>query len=299
MIAFNRPQHAAQVLNAVRQAKPARLYIAIDGPRAGRADDTARVADTKKLFDTIDWDCTVYRLIREENLGCKKAVSSAITWFFEHEPEGIILEDDCLPDPSFFSYCAWLLDRYRDDTSVMHINGVNFQDGHRRGPGSYYFSKVCHVWGWASWARAWKKYDIGMQGLEEFFEQKLEQSVITPKGSSEYWLDAFSKTKKGLIDTWDYQWVFSVWKNNGVSIMPNTNLVSNIGFDEHATHTKSFNPTVSGKPLVGLEGGIRDVDLIVPNYEGDLYSFSQHFVYKTSFLYKVRRKLFSIVGLYK
>lgn len=296
MIAFNRPDHARRVLEAVRNARPARLYIAIDGPREGREDDRTRVAETIRVFDTIDWECTVTRLVREKNLGCKQAVSSAITWFFGHEPYGIILEDDCLPAPSFFGYAAHLLERYKDDASVMHINGVNFQDGHWRGSSTYYFSKVCHVWGWASWARAWRKYDIGMEGLEEFFRQNLQQSVITPKGDAQYWLNAFSATKAGKIDTWDYQWVFTVWKNNGLSVMPNVNMVSNIGFDEHATHTKSHNPAVSNKPLDGIEGEIKDSDLIVPNYEGDEYSFAS-FTNKVSRLHKVRKKLKRIAGL--
>jgi hypothetical protein len=297
MIAFNRPQYAARILDAVRQAKPARLYVAIDGPRVGREDDRSRVEETKRLFDTIDWDCKVERLIREENLGCKQAVSSAITWFFQHEPNGIILEDDCLPDPSFFPYAEYLLERHADNESVMHINGVNFQNGQWRGSGSYYFSKVCHVWGWATWRRAWQKYDIHMEGLEEFFDNHLVESVITAKGSPDYWKWAFTKTKQGLINTWDYQWVFTVWKNNGLAIMPNMNMISNIGFDAEATHTKTFNPEVSARPLEGLQGVIKDTDILVPDFEGDTYSFSKQFAHKKNTLpARVKRKLKSILN---
>ena len=292
LLVFNRPSHARAVFEKVRAARPPRLYIAVDGARKHRPEDAGLVAETLAIYKEIDWPCEVKRLIREENMGCKLAVSSAITWFFEQEEQGIILEDDCLPDPSFFPYCDQLLEKYRNEDAVMHINGVNFQDGNWRGSGSYYFSKVCHVWGWASWRRAWKKYDIQMNGIEEFFSQKLYLNVLNYKDSRLYWEPSFLKTKEGLINTWDYQWVFSIWKNNGLSIMPNFNLISNIGFDESGTHTKSHDPRVSKKPLSPVNGELVDPVMLVPDYEGDQYSFYKLFsLPRTDLVSKVRRKL--------
>lgn len=291
LIAFNRPSHARMVFEKVRLARPSRLYIAVDGPRKHRPEDAELVQQTLNIYQEIDWPCQVERLVRKDNLGCKMAVSSAITWFFSHEEQGIILEDDCLPDSSYFSYCDYLLEKYRNVDSVMHINGVNFQDDNWRGDGSYYFSKICHVWGWASWRRAWKLYDIRMEGLEEFFSKNKYLSVLNYKDSFEYWQPSFIKTKEGLIDTWDYQWVFSVWKNNGLSITPNFNLISNIGFDEMATHTQKHDQRVSKKPLVTITGNIKDPSVMIPDYDGDQYSFDKLFSYKNDFVSKVKRKL--------
>jgi hypothetical protein len=292
MIVFNRPDHARKVFEKVRAVQPPKLYIAVDGPRKNRHDDQVKIRQCIKLFDEIDWPCEVRKLVRVENMGCRLAVSSAISWFFEQEEQGIILEDDCVPDTSFFTYCDHLLEKYKDVPSVMHINGVNFQDGNWRGTGSYYFSKICHVWGWASWRRAWQKYDIDMQGMEEFFDHGLYKSVANYKGSGEYWKNAFTQVKNGLIDTWDYQWAFSVWKNNGLSLSPNFNLISNIGFDETATHTRRFDPRVSDKALSIAESVIKDPVVMVPDYYADLYSFNKLFMtYQSDIVSRVKRKI--------
>ncbi|MEI6947303.1 hypothetical protein V9K67_08920 [Paraflavisolibacter sp. H34] len=274
MIAFNRPMHAQKVFEEVRKARPGKLYIAVDGPRKGREEDVRNIGQTIKIFDAVDWPCEVVKLIREENLGCKLAVSSAITWFFQHEEQGIILEDDCLPSPSFFDYCDHLLEKFKHNDSVMHISGVNFQDGNQRGAGTYYFSRICHVWGWASWRRAWEKYDIEMTGLETFFDDNLYKGIMDDPG---YWKDAFYGTKKGAINTWDYQWVYSIWKNNGLCIAPNLNLISNIGFDQMATHTKKRNKDVSDLPAQVIKDEIKDCHILIPHYEADRYSMKKLF----------------------
>src|SRR5262249_20722231 len=152
---FNRPNTTARVMEAIRTAGPGRLYVAADGPRDGNADEAKRCAEVRRIATQVDWPCEVQTLFRERNLGCRQAVSSAITWFFEQEQEGIILEDDCLPSPSFFPYCAELLARFRNDERIMCITGCNFQQDMKGYPYSYYFSKYHHVWGWATWRRAW------------------------------------------------------------------------------------------------------------------------------------------------
>ena len=237
-IVFNRPDTTRQVFEAIRAAKPPRLYIASDGPRAGRAGEHALCEQVQQVLTDVDWPCKVQRLIRKENLGCKLGVSSAIDWFFENEEEGIILEDDVLPLPSFFNFCDELLDRYRTNEKITMISGCNLVSKRYRPSESYFFSRYCHIWGWATWRRAWKNYDVSMtdwpnwcanDGLSEFVN-------LTPQ-LAEFWKKIFDAVHSGKVDTWDYQWVFSCWKTGGLSVIPETNLTSNIGFRADATHT--------------------------------------------------------------
>jgi len=280
VIAFNRPDHASKILEAIRVIQPSQLYLAIDGPRTGNMADETAVEKTKLVFEGIDWPCTITRLYRDKNLGCKRAVSGAITWFFEHVESGIILEDDCLPAKDFFLFCEDMLERYKDETTVMHINGVNYQMGNHRGKADYYFSKVCHVWGWASWKRAWQRYDIDLNHIDTFFDDNLYKSVINYKSAKPFWKGSFVNTRNGMVDTWDYQWVFTIWKNNGLVVAPNYNLISNIGFDALATHTKFFDKRVSARQLEAMPSKKTYMDILVPNYEADQFSFNSMFKYK-------------------
>ncbi|RZM07380.1 MAG: hypothetical protein EOO88_51845 [Pedobacter sp.] len=221
----------------MREFKPKVIYIAIDGPRSNNPTDADQVTRSIALTERIDWPCKVERLIRNENMGCKYGVSSAIDWFFSEVEEGIILEDDCLPDISFFSFCAELLARYRNVPAVMHIGGSNLAHGKWWGNDSYLFTKVTHIWGWASWRRAWHQYDLEMKSYPNNRDTLVNQFVIDPS-SRQMWKQAFDSTYAGKIDTWDYQWVYSIWLKNGLSVLPSVNLISNIGFDASATHTK-------------------------------------------------------------
>ena len=156
---FNRPETTKKVFSAIKEVQPPRLYIAADGPRSEQPDEADHCELARTIATKVDWDCEVKTLFRDQNLGIRIAVSQAIDWFFEQEPEGIILEDDCLPDQSFFWFCKELLEKYRNDTRIMHIGGTNFQFGKNRTNYSYYFSRYAHIWGWASWRRAWEYYD--------------------------------------------------------------------------------------------------------------------------------------------
>ena len=268
-LVFNRLDTTKQVFEAIRQAKPPRLYVAADGARAnkeGEADKVQAVRDY--IMQNIDWKCEVRTLFREENLGCKYAVSGAITWFFENEEQGIILEDDCLPSQSFFLFCEELLERYKDDMRVGQITGDNFQNGIKRGDGDYYFSVHNHIWGWATWRDRWKEYDVSLAGMEdvEFLWQ-----VFNDTDEKKYWEKIFYKMKNNQIDTWDYQWSFALWNVKMLTITPNINLVKNIGFGVDATHTKletkfsnlkTSNIIVSSHPRK-----------VVRNYEADRYIF--------------------------
>jgi hypothetical protein len=241
-LVFNRPEPTAEVFAAIRAARPPRLYVAADGARPSRSGEAQRCEQTRRVATAVDWPCEVKTLFREQNLGCKQAVSRALDWFFECEAEGIILEDDCVPDPSFFQYCDELLERYRDDDRIALISGDNFQFGRVYGESSYYFSRYCHIWGWASWRRGWQRYDRDMNAWPAFRDSgELERVFASRPREARYWRRAFDKVRQGKIDTWDYQWNFAVWAHRMLTILPQKNLVRNIGFGVDATHTTGRN----------------------------------------------------------
>ena len=234
---FNRPDTTLRVFEQIRRVKPNRLYIAADGPRDVKETDSCEQA--RDTIKAIDWDCEVKTLFRDKNLGCKEAVSSAITWFFEQEEEGIILEDDCLPGDDFFHFCDVLLEKYRFDTRIRHISGCNLQHGQIWGKSSYYFSNMTHVWGWASWKRVWNDYDKDLNGYQEADVYQQFLKIFSEPLLADAWTQIFIDLKAGKIDTWDYQLTITNFFNNGLSIIPNVNLISNIGFGAGATHTTS------------------------------------------------------------
>lgn len=235
---FNRPEITQIVFEEIRKQKPKYLFIAADGPRFFIGEEREKCQRTRDLvLNGIDWDCEVKTLFKDENLGCGLAVSEAITWFFENVEQGIILEDDCVPHPSFFGYCETLLDKYKENDNIYVISGDNFQNGIQRGDASYFFSNYSHVWGWASWRRAWNSYDFDLKQLEVFIEKQLIKTIDNRKSFRDYWISIFEKTAIKEIDTWDYQWTFAVWNNKGLTVLPNVNLISNIGFGKDATHT--------------------------------------------------------------
>ena len=237
-LVFNRPEPTARVFEVIKAAKPGRLYVAADGPRTGRAGEAERCALTRQLATAVDWDCKVLTLFRDQNLGCKQAVSRAIDWFFEQEEEGIILEDDCVPDPSFFRFCDELLERYRLDQRVALISGDNFQFGRKYGSASYYFSRYVHIWGWASWRRTWNRYDRDAQAWPAFRDSGgLQRLLGSRRAEIRHWQNVFDKLYAGKVDTWDYQLNLAVWTQGMVSLLPQRNLVRNIGFGDGATHT--------------------------------------------------------------
>ncbi len=237
-IIFNRPELTKQVFQEIKKQKPKFLFIAADGPRKHIKEDINKCMKTKELvLKGIDWDCEVKTLFREENLGCGKGVSLAIDWFFDHVEEGIILEDDCLPHESFFGYCESLLEKYAENPKIFGINGSNFQLIENKGGSSYFYSNYMFVWGWATWKRAWEHYDFKMKNYEELATVNFFSRIDKRRVFRKYWKSRFDLVHRKELDTWDYQWLFSIWKNQGLIVVPNTNLVSNIGFGHDATHT--------------------------------------------------------------
>ena len=238
LLIFNRPNTTDQVFERIQQIKPAKLYVAADAPRKNRPDEIKRCAETRAIIDKIDWPCELKTLYRNENLGCKTAVSEAITWFFEQEEYGIILEDDCLPDLSFFPFCEELLIRYKDDTRIGHISGNNFLPGIIEEDLSYDFCSCSHTWGWASWRRVWKNFDINFSFWEK---QKEKRSSLFFNIREKIYFSSFISdaiSNRNGISVWDTQYWFTLSLQNQLSIYPAVNLVTNIGLgDPNATHT--------------------------------------------------------------
>jgi hypothetical protein len=268
-VIFNRPDTTLLVFEQIRAAKPKRLYIAADAPRADKPGEAQLCEEARAVVNSIDWKCEVKTLFRKENLGCRCAVSSAITWFFDNEEEGIILEDDCLPANSFFKFCDTLLEKYRNDTRIRHITGCNLQQGEKWGNGSYYFSNRTHVWGWASWKRVWKDYD---NALEKYNTNEIAEhleSIYADPLVAETWVNIFNELKAGKINSWAYQLDFINLFNNGLAIIPNENLISNIGFGTVATNTSDVDNVYANVPI-GEIGEITPPLFILPEKKADL-----------------------------
>ncbi len=234
---FNRPATTQRVFNAIRQAKPLRLFVAADGPRIDCLGEIGLCEQTRRIIDSVDWNCEVVTLYRDKNLGCRQAVSSAINWFFSHVEEGIILEDDCLPNQSFFGYCQELLEYYRFDTRVMQICGLNVLKKWNRNGYSYFYSNYGPVWGWATWRRAWKSYDVDMTLWPEIRKKKYFEDFCQNMDEVKFRVELYDRVYNGKIDTWDYQWGFAKMVNRGMSVIPSSNMINNIGFSDDATHT--------------------------------------------------------------
>ena len=242
-IVFNRPDTTAAVFAAIRAARPPRLYVAADGPRATRAGEAERCAEVRRIASAVDWPCELRTLFRDANLGCRLGVSGAVSWFFECEPEGIILEDDVLPVPSFFEYCDLLLERYRHDQRVAMVSGCNLVSGRYTCRDSYFFSRYAHIWGWAGWRRSWRHYDVGMQAWPEWLASGgLDHITDGSWLAAAYWRHLLAKCHAGRIDTWDYQWAFACWRTGGLIALPSVNQTRNLGFGVDATHTTADEP---------------------------------------------------------
>ena len=276
LLTFNRPDTTLRVFEAIRKAKPPRLYVSCDGPRKGREGEAERVASVQKIITNVDWPCEVKTLFQKNNLGCRYAVSTAITWFFHQEEQGIILEDDDLASLDFFYFCESLLNYYRDDERVSTITGNNFQNDKKRGDASYHFSKYFHSWGWATWRRTWNHYDGNMSFWPQWKQSADYNNLFIDNIERKYWTKIFDKNYKSNSDSMAYPFTASIWYRSGLTATPNVNLVSNIGFGEDATHTKlplAHVDNIQIKPL----GKLIHPKSVEIDVEADLYNFNYHF----------------------
>jgi hypothetical protein len=269
-VVFNRPVQTARVLARIAQARPRELLVIADGPRSGNAAEARNCAAVRALIDRIDWCPRIHRIYSDSNLGCKTRLSTGLSELFARTEEAIVIEDDCLPDPSFFRYCDELLERFRSHEHVMSIGGTNFQYGWPCDT-SYFPTRFAHVWGWASWRRAWKRYDVAMADWPLHRADPVILDLPTPH-YRQYWTRIFDMVHTGQIDTWDFQWTYAHMRFGGVSVAPHVNLVENIGFERGATHTARV-PQWLRQPAASIEFPLRHADVHVPDSARDDRTF--------------------------
>lgn len=258
-IVFNRPDTTQRVFEAIRRAKPRRLYIAADAPRTAQESDVERCRSVRAITENVDWDCDVRRLYQDANLGCSFGPRAAFDWFFAQEPAGIILEDDCLPHPDFFFFAKSMLERFRDNKKIISVNGSNL--GYELGDGnSYFFSRFMNMWGWATWAdrasaidyslRYWKELEHPLWFLYKSLRQNLFDLDIN---WYKYWQHKFDLTVRSQsVSWWDWQWIWHQTLHQQLSIVPAINLVTNIGFNADATHTVGPDNPAADLPIGSL-----------------------------------------------
>ncbi|MDP1625100.1 MAG: hypothetical protein Q8L64_04995 [bacterium] len=280
---FNRPDKVRALMSALALVKPSRLYVAADGPRHNVTTDVALCDEARAIASSPSWPCEVETLFSEKNLGVDPAVERAISWFFDNEESGIILEDDCIPHPDFFHFATEMLDRYTTDERVMMISGNNYQNGQKRGDGSYYFSRYANTWGWATWRRSWKHYDTKLSSLDSFISSDKVTS-IRPADEIKHWTRYFKKLKAGIHTPWDAKWIFAIWNNDGLCVVPNANLVENIGFGSDATHTANSNS--QAVRASSFPPPYHAPSTVVADDEADRYLFES--IYRLTFLRRLR-----------
>tara|TARA_R100000687_G_C6445587_1_gene162685 strand:- start:749 stop:1726 length:978 start_codon:yes stop_codon:yes gene_type:complete len=250
---FNRPDKTKRVAQAIFDASPSKLLVVADGPRPGRLEDFELCDETRAVIESFDWQCEVVKNYSSENFGCRLRVATGLDWVFSEVEEAIILEDDCLPHPSFFPYCDELLRRYRDDTRIHMISGNNMMFGQTECAESYYFSRFYKIWGWASWARAWRFYDLEMTKWPDVRYSSWLGDLLPTKKMAAMAHNIFDETYSGNLTTWEYQWVFASWLQRALAIVPRTNLIANIGFGEDATHMMNERSALASLDVEGLD----------------------------------------------
>jgi hypothetical protein len=236
LITYNKPETTCHVLEQIRKIKPSKLYIFSDAPKSDSQEEVDLVETCRYLLEDsqINWKCKVERWFSETNVGSAIGIPSAITWAFETCEKLIILEDDCLPHPTFFAFCKFMLDKYHSNERVMHISGTHRHNGTRISQADHFFSRVGHIWGWATWKRAWNKYDFWMEQFPEMKTQRKIQKIFRDATVAEYWHTRFDQVyQESKKQFWEYQWQYTLFQNYGLAAVPNVNLVSNIGITDH------------------------------------------------------------------
>jgi len=290
-IVFKREGLTRQVFEQIRKIKPKKLFISADGARANIEGEEEACKRVREIFKEIDWECEVHTRFNDENLGLKKATLSAIDWFFENVDEGIIIEDDNLPDLSFFSFCEQMLELYRNDTRVMQISGNNFFRGKKFGDKSYYFSKVAQVWGWATWKRAWNLFDVNMSSYEAFKKTKQIDNVFEGYFTKKYLMNHYDKITSKDVLSWSWHWIYTVFSNNGLCVTPSVNLISNIGFGNDAVHAANPINKLAGVAFEKMSEPVIHPDFILPDKRVDkeILSYRYDFGLRARIAREIRR----------
>lgn len=271
---FKRPDTTLKVFEAVSRARPARLLLVADGPRQDREGEIASCQQVRDIVTRIDWPCEVSTNFATSNLGCQERVISGLDWVFSLVEEAIILEDDCLPDSSFFPFCQELLERYRGDSRVASITGTNLVERYLNTESSYYFSQLGGIWGWATWRSEWQRYDRRLEDWPKLKDQKMLSEILGHPKAVTYWTRIFDEMHQGIgPNTWDYQWLYTRLKNNALNIVPRVNLISNIGFGNDATHTAEIDSRLA-QPAKTLDFPLKHPSSFVPLRSVDRHQLS-------------------------
>ncbi|MGK7929071.1 MAG: glycosyltransferase family 2 protein [Spirulina sp.] len=297
MIVFNRPHTTEKVFEAIRQAKPPILFLIADGPRPDKPGEDQKCAAVREILENVDWDCQVYRDYSDINLGCGKRPATGLDWVFNTVEEAIIIEDDCLPHPSFFRYCQELLQYYRNDDRIMAICGLNIQFGQKRTDYSYYFSRYSHCWGWAGWRRAWKYFDFDLKLWPEIREKNLLLDILQDTQAVKNWTNIFNTTYEKQLDCWDFQWIFSNWVHGGLAILPQENLIHYLGFTEGATHTTQESSPYSQLEVKAMEFPLKHPPFTIRHDRADRYTETTYFEYHPPLHKRINYKIRELLGL--
>ncbi|MGE5656087.1 MAG: glycosyltransferase family 2 protein [Actinomycetota bacterium] len=290
-IIFKRPDTTARVFETIRQVQPPKLLVVADGPRPDRPGEETDCAATRAIIDQVDWKCEVLTNYADTNLGCRQRVSSGLDWIFDTVEEAIILEDDCLPHPTFFPFAEELLNRYRDDERIMAITGTNVQWGRKRTDYSYYFSRYNHCWGWASWRRAWQHYDLQMKLWPEFRDSNYLEQILVDAHAVKSWTKTYQLSYEQKLNTWDFQWTFACWVQSGLTIIPNGNLVSNIGYGAGSTHTEELTSPYSNMAVEAMTFPLQHPPFVVQNREADDFTEKTLYDYNPTLCKRVQNKI--------
>ncbi len=275
---FNRPQKTQRVFDEIKKARPQKLFVVADGPR-NETDKLKCEAVRNIIEQQVNWPCQVLKNYAEHNLGCKIRISSGITWVFQNVEEAIFLEDDCVPDQSFFPFCQELLEKYRNDSRIMSISGYNMalRDNRFKCQSSYYFSNIGLILGWASWRRAWQYYDVNINWWPDIKKSGLLHKVLKNPPVVNHYEHLFDQYHQQTVDSWDSQWFLTRWWKRGLSIVPKTNLVTNIGFDAEGAHTAiDPNDPRAHVPIVPMSFPLAHPADFVVDKAADDYTFKHY-----------------------
>ncbi|MBF0359798.1 MAG: glycosyltransferase family 2 protein [Oligoflexia bacterium] len=295
-IVYNRPELTKLVFGEIKKVRPKTLFVIADGPKYVEQSELCQL--TRDIINEIDWECEVYKNFSPINIGCRTRVSSGLSWAFEKTEAAIIIEDDIFPDPTFFRFCDEMLERYRDDERIMMISGTNVLQV-SNGDNSYFFSRYPAIWGWATWRRAWKRYDVNLEDWPTRRKKKDHFKIFKNDNEAKVRATLWNEIYYDKFDTWDYQWDYCRFFNQGIGINPKYNLISNLGFGDHATHTKDCTNPMSNIPRKSLDFPMKHPEIVeVDEAYDDLYL--QKFIYRPSWkipLSVLKKKIFKTLRL--
>jgi len=267
IIGFNRPDVLEQLFQVLRIAAPKKVFVIADGPREDVPEDIENCAKVIELFRSIDWTDDVTEIFSDTNMGCNHRIPTGITEVMRHVDRAIILEDDCIPHISFFKFCEEMLTTYENDERIMHITGSNFQANRPTSAFSYYFSRYALCWGWATWRRAWDKFSFGMPYWEGLKDDGWLNYYINDHEEVKFWTQLYDTMHSG-VDLWDHQWNYITWMQSAYSIVPNGNLISNIGYQNEAQHDTNMFPTL-GLPTHPIKFPLEHPPHMIRNFCAD------------------------------